>query len=263
MSDDLLKQIDDFNAKQAAVDAALKKQNQQSSSARTVKELSALVKFWYQILRSLEWIWTYVGSPLWSFSRKVTLYLFRRYRDLWDYVVYKKDEYGDKQFNKTRGGLMLLATGLTIWYLGLPLIEFAKDSSLYLMLGRRHETIIMHNAQEIDKDTDTWSVQGCESIPCGYHSSVNFRVRTSLFNHLWAFIHTGNVFFPDAIGAAIPPVPNKCDITSYGIRWKFLMRGMDLYPDLLDVERCTPVSIDIGLSPEQKEADKLGLTHGQ
>lgn len=49
------------------------------------------------------------------------------------------------------------------------------------------------------------------------------------------------MFFPDFVAAAIPVTVSECKITSYGLRAKLFMRGVEVYPDLL-ASSCTPVN---------------------
>jgi hypothetical protein len=53
-------------------------------------------------------------------------------------------------------------------------------------------------------------------------------------------VHGRGLFFPDYVAASVPLSISECKITSYGVRVKIFMRGMDIYPDLLQTE-CTPL----------------------
>jgi hypothetical protein len=84
------------------------------------------------------------------------------------------------------------------------------------------------------------SVQGCHQLPCTDENSFYFRIRATLFNEIWSLAHGRGLFFPDYVAASVPLSISECRITSYGVRMKIFMRGMDIYPDLLQTE-CTPL----------------------
>ena len=54
-------------------------------------------------------------------------------------------------------------------------------------------------------------------------------------------VHGRGLFFPDYVAASVPLSISQCTITSYGLRLKLIMRGVDIYPDLLKTE-CTPMT---------------------
>ncbi|HEX7881876.1 MAG TPA: hypothetical protein VF499_03965, partial [Afipia sp.] len=83
-------------------------------------------------------------------------------------------------------------------------------------------------------------------------NTVTFRVRSTWFNEIWSILHHGALFYPGYVAAAVSPVLNRCVITSYGIRRKFLVRTWELYPDLVQVE-CMPT--DAGGGKDGKVID--------
>ena len=66
-------------------------------------------------------------------------------------------------------------------------------------------------------------------------------IRASNFNEAWSILSGRGLFFPDYVAASVPVAVSRCKITSYGLRVKFLMRGFDIYPDLLQTE-CSPLN---------------------
>jgi hypothetical protein len=52
------------------------------------------------------------------------------------------------------------------------------------------------------------------------------------------------VFLPDYVAAAVPLSVSKCTMTSYGVRLKPFMRGMEVYPDVVSTVCEPPVGQD-------------------
>jgi hypothetical protein len=233
--DPLLEQLDRLKKQAADTGTRYKRQYDQSSIGRFQQDTSALVIFWYQIVRSVTWVWLNILRPLLRFFIFTPMkWLWGKYRALWDQVVYVKDQYGDRTFSKVRGGLFLTAT-LYVVYILPNLIELVWDTALYAATAQRHEQVYLISSQEIYPDRDIHAVKGCDALPCNDQNSFYFRVRPTLFNHIWSLLHHATVFFPDYVAAAAPAGITPCRVTNYGIRVKFVMKGLDLYPDALEI----------------------------
>jgi hypothetical protein len=216
------------------------KTDAKSWTGRTQHDLTAIHKFSYQFLAACHWIWLNILRPVTRFFYKPVPWLWHGYRVLWDKAVYTQDQYQNRLFSKTRAGVYLAATIAFVWYLAVPLTVMVFDTGLYLATAKRAETVYLTNSQEILPESNEHSVQGCHELPCTDHNSVYYRIRASNFNEVWSVLHGKGLFFPDYVAAAVPVSISKCTISSYGVRVKLLMRGFDLYPDLLEAE-CTPV----------------------
>ena len=81
---------------------------------------------------------------------------------------------------------------------------------------------------------------------------MTLRVRTTWLNQIFRILLHVVLFYPGYVAAAVSPVLNRCVITSYGIRRKFLVRTWELYPDLVQVE-CMPT--DAGGGKDGKVID--------
>ena len=100
-----------------------------------------------------------------------------------------------------------------------------------------HETIYLNGKNEIDPKNDVWSVGGCEGKPdCSNDDAVSFRIKPSLMHQAWSFSTGRGPFLPDYVAVPIPNVPSKCDVISYGLRWR-VSKWLNSYPSLLDA-RC-------------------------
>jgi hypothetical protein len=218
------------------------KANARSWTGRTQHDLTAIHKFWFQFLAACWWIYSKVFRPLARLLFKPVRWIWRFFRFLWDKAVYYEDSFQNRQFSKTRAGLFLLTFAVVAWYVIVPAAILAFDTALYLATVKRNEVVFLTNSQEIKPAENEHSVQGCHAIPCTDENSIYFRIRASNFNEVWSLLHGDGLFFPDYVAASVPLSISRCKITSYGLRIKLLMRGLDMYPDLLKTE-CSPLIV--------------------
>jgi hypothetical protein len=198
------------------------------------RAFAATMTFAYQLVSAFAWFYYNVVRRLTRPFVVFAQWLWKWYRRLWDKVVYDRRGY----FSRVRAGLFLTAT-LAFLYVLPAILLFIAQTGLFLFTKKR-ETVYLTYSQEILPHDDIHAVKGCEELPCTDQTSLTFRVRPSGFNHLWAFLNHRNIFFPDYVAAAVPPGVNRCEILSYGIRIKLLMRQYDIWPDLLEAS-CRPV----------------------
>ena len=222
-----------------------KKTYDQSDIGRTQRELSALGRFWSQVVHSCGWIYMRLIAPVTSRIYRFVRWAFARYRALWARCVYAKDAYGDPEFSKARGGSddyrddrrLLSCTALPRSPSPCPgILPPCGTTADYLS-----------NSQNLSNSQggEIHEVYGCETLPCTDQNTVTFRVRATWFNEVWSVLHHGSLFYPGYVAAAVNPVVNRCVITSYGIRRKLLVQAWELYPDLVQV-KCMPTGADEG-----------------
>ena len=171
-------------------------------------------------------------------------------RRVWEKVVYYDDQFGNRLFSKTRAGMFLTISIVFAWFVFIPAVAFLYDLGLYLATVKTDEIVYLTNSQEILPEENIHSVQGCHALPCTDKNSIYFRIRATYFNEAWSLAHGRGLFFPDYVAASVPLSISRCTITSYGVRVKLIMRGMDIYPDLLRTE-CAPLQGDLpdGVAP--------------
>jgi hypothetical protein len=228
--------IDDDAYRAAKTDAA-------SFQTRRRNEVASMNRFLAQLILAAHWIYQSILRPVGRFASIPLRHLFRGYRWLWDKVVYVEDPYKNRMFSKTRAGVFLTVSIVFAWFILVPALVFLFDVGLYLATVRKDEVVYLTNSQEIIPEENVHSVQGCHSLPCTDDNSVYFRIRGTLFNEGWSLVHGRGIFYPDYIAAAVPLSISKCTITSYGVRIKFVVRGMDIYPDVLSTE-CAPLQTE-------------------
>lgn len=170
-------------------------------------------------------------GPLGWVSRK--LGQFGRWYRIRIWTRYARNAEG--RLTKKRVTATVLATLLAIWIT--PSIVYAAWQGTLMATTWEDEELYLTAAEEVGDDIH--SVRGCRKIPCSESDAIYFRVRTSLMHNLYALADHGSVFYPDYTASVVAPGVNRCDVTSYGFRVKALMRGWDIYPDMLDAT-CVP-----------------------
>lgn len=112
------------------------------------------------------------------------------------------------------------------------------------------EVIYLNGKNEIDPKNDIWSVGGCETKPgCGPEDAISFRIKPSLMHQAWSWSTGRGPFLPDYVAVPISNVPSKCEVTSYGLRWR-ISKWMNSYPVLLDAH----CNVNEQVAPQQKLA---------
>ncbi len=170
-------------------------------------------------------------GPLGWIFRKVGQFTRWYRRRVWD--RYARN--GDGQLTKKRTAGTLISTMLVIWMI--PTVIYACWQGLLMATTWENEELYLTSAEEVGDDIH--SVRGCRKIPCSESDAIYFRVRSSLMHNLYAIADHGSVFYPDYTASVVAPGVNSCKVVSYGFRVKALMRGWDIYPDMLDAT-CVP-----------------------
>jgi hypothetical protein len=231
----LKKKIDDKSYEQRKAEAA-------SWTRRTQEDISALQAFLAGLAGIFVWLYRRLLRPLVRFLAWPAEWAWCLGRALWNRFVYVEDQYKNRMLSKKRAAIFTIASAVFAWYIFVPAVIFLYDLGLYLVTVKHDEVVYLTNSQEIIPEENVHSVQGCHQLPCTDANSFYFRIRATLFNEVWSVVHGRGLFFPDYVAASVPLSISQCKITSYGVRLKFVMRGMDIYPDLLRTE-CEPLQI--------------------
>lgn len=145
----------------------------------------------------------------------------------------------NKEGNLTwlRTSMVLFFTVALFWIV--PTTLHATWQGALMATTMKRETIYLNNAEEVDPEGNVHAIRGCANIPCSESDAIYFRVRPTLAHTIYALVDHGRVFYPDYTASVVAPGVNECEVVSYGIRIKALMRGWDVFPDMLDAT-CTP-----------------------
>lgn len=159
-----------------------------------------------------------------SFAGKKIFGIFSWYKKLW--VKFTHNKYDE--FVYKRGAAMAAAT------LIVPILICLILQTGYYLATYKKETIYLNQSEEIYPDDNIWGVRGCNTKHCDSDTSLYFRIKPSLFHHLWNIGHSGRVFLPDAIGSSVPTGLTRCEVISYGVRFRVLMM-FNVYPNILKI----------------------------
>lgn len=159
-----------------------------------------------------------------SFIGRKILGIFFWYKRLWVKLTHNKYD----EFVYKRGAAMMVATLIAPLFMGLIL------QTTYYLATYKKEIIYLNQSEEIYPDDNIWGVRGCHTKYCDSDSSLYFRIKPSLFHHLWDLGHNGRIFLPDVIGSSVPTGLTRCEVISYGVRFRMTMI-FNIYPNILNV----------------------------
>ena len=206
---------------------------------------------WHKFMRALYW----AGSLIKALGTFIGLGLARLlgwYRRLWVRLTHNKYD----EFVYKRGLGMALAT--LVFIVLIPTIGLLIFQTVYYLATYKKDSIYLIQSEEIYPDQNTWGVRGCYTQTCDSDSSLYFRIRPSLFHHLWNLGHHGSIFLPDIIGSSVPTGLTKCEIVSYGLRLKIMM-SLDIYPSILEIQCQEALTPAAGLQQPPPAAGRTPL----
>ena len=179
------------------------------------------------VLTPVTFVWSLIRRPVLFIAGKIGRIL-NWYKNLWIRLTHNK--YGE--FVYKRGAAVAMATFVSA--IVLPTVIVLCLQTTYYLATYKKESIYLIQSEEIFPEDNTWAVRGCYTKNCDSSSSLYFRIKPSLFHHLWSISHNGDIFLPDAIGSSVPTGLTKCDVISYGIRTRLLMT-FHIYPSVLKI----------------------------
>lgn len=159
---------------------------------------------------------------------------FSWYKALW--VKFTHNKYDE--FVYKRGVTMAAATLATMVII--PMLICLIFQTAYFWTTYKKEIIYLSQSEEIYPDDNIWGVRGCYTQRCDSDSSIYFRIKPSVFHHLWNIGNNGHVFLPDVIGSSVPTGLTQCEVISYGVRMRMTML-FNIYPNILKIT-CDGVS---------------------
>jgi hypothetical protein len=189
--------------------------------------VDGLRSFIQLILSLAALIWGLIKAPA-LFAAEKLARLFAWYKPLW--VRYTHNKYDE--FVYKRGLVMAAATVAAVVIIP-GLVGLFLQTGYYLATHKK-ESIYLIQSEEIYPDDNIWAVRGCHNQNCDSESSLYYRIKPSLFHHLWSISHNGAIFLPDTIGSSVPTGLTRCEVDSYGIRMRVLM-AFNIYPSILKI----------------------------
>ena len=135
-----------------------------------------------------------------------------------------------------------MVVGTAAVALSLPEIFSTAAHGVFMATTYDRHFVYMQDAHEISPEDNVWAARGCNEWPCDDETSLYYRIKPSFLHHVWSLAVNKNFFFADYVAGAIPAVPSKCDIESYGFRGKFFVRNFEVFPYIMSVHSCVPLS---------------------
>lgn len=189
--------------------------------------MNGIRTFVQMIVTAVSSVWSLVRTPVLFIFGKLSG-LFGWYGKLW--VKYTHNKY--EEFVYKRGVAMALASLAAL--VVIPSILWLLLQTGYYLATYKKESIYLIQSEEIYPDDNIWGVRGCYTKNCDSDSSLYYRIKPSIFHHLWSIGHEGAIFLPDSIGSSVPTGLTRCEVVSYGLRFRVLMT-FHVYPSILQI----------------------------
>lgn len=182
----------------------------------------------YTVFKFIENCFIIPVKKLWKFCGPFTNW----YSEKWN--KYTHDKYGDFLYKKAA---VMIAVTIVSLYVALGVAKFTFDLCYYLCT-KKVETIYLSDSVELDSDASLWGVKGCPTKDCDSDTALYFRIKITWFHAIWNLWTHHSIFFPDGIAAGIPTGQSKCEVLSYGLRYRIVMIW-NFYPQILQVKCVT------------------------
>ncbi len=238
--DDVLRRLRDSmkndvagNARRILKDADANARNMRDG----LKFLGGVARVAFAIASGIRKVGSYVPGPL--------KWCFNKYAKAWNAFTHVKDKDGDIQFSKKRAIGMGLVTAMalgSVWPIEWPMGERGILADLAFYEATKKDEVVYLHMPEEPGGNHIYTADGAYSYPASAEDALHYEIKDSFFNDAWNLVHHGKKFFPDYVKAAIPPVPSRCEVHSYGFRWKLISRYGHIYPQILDVS-CEPIGL--------------------
>jgi len=165
---------------------------------------------------------------IFSFIGKKIYQIVSWYKGLWVKFTYNQYD----EFVYKRGIVMVFASIAAVVII--PGVLSLILQTTYFLTTYKKETVYLTQSEEIYPDDNIWGVRGCHTQNCSGDSSLYYRIRPSVFHHLWNLQDNGHLFFPDALGSSVPVGLTRCEVVSYGVRTRVMML-FHIYPNILKI----------------------------
>jgi hypothetical protein len=118
------------------------------------------------------------------------------------------------------------------------------DGVIYAMTAERNEIVYLNSTTDMDQATNLQSASGCATLVdggCDEKDIVYFRAENTWFNIFWSLLVNHKMYYAEYAVGAVSSQYQKCILTAYGFRWRFLAAKLNFYPEILEVKHCSPI----------------------
>jgi hypothetical protein len=232
--DALLRQAREASAAAEHMGKTMRRLARQAPGGEAAKQARDVLQALHHATQAGYWIYRNILAPTAHVLKPLAGPAWRGAKWAWDRAAYTKNDEGEREFSKTRAGLLVTAVLLLIFTGAGSALVHSGLQCVWWLTTRYTDTIYLNQSEE--PSPHMHSVKGCHDLPCTDQNSVYFRVEDSWFHDIRSLIVHHDLFYPDFVAGAVPPGVNKCKITAYGVRWKLFTRFLEIYPRLLEVE---------------------------
>ena len=187
-----------------------------------IEKVKYIISVIYTIFKFIENCFIIPFKKFWNFCAPLRNWYNKQWKK-WCY-----DKYGDFFWKRA---LCIICATIAFLYTMVCVLEFIFDLGYYLST-KKVETIYLSDSVELEDGL--WSAKGCPSKQCSSDNALYFRIKNTWFNNIWNIWNHGQIFFPDITAAGIPTGQAKCEVISYGLRYRLVMI-FNYYPQILQV----------------------------
>jgi hypothetical protein len=194
-----------------------------------------------RVVARIQHIWSLIAG-FFSFMNDGPLgWIGRRLRSIWNWyhrAVWNRFARNDEgRLTPKRATVTFFATLFGLYMIP-TLLGFTLQVGM-MAATMKTEEVYLTQSEEIDPNGELFNVRGNTSAVSTPDNALYYRVRPTLAHQIYSYAKYHTPFYAEDI-ASIAPGLNRCEVTSYGVRVRFLVRGWGLYPDML-WSSCTPV----------------------
>lgn len=214
-----------------------------SDTGKATYEGSRIVR---AFIKTAIWTWEKFLLPVVRYTiAPIAYWVIRKYTKLYNWLAYTKDEKTGKERIHYPRSLATIIGSFVIgyWLLtsAIPFLSHLAYEAILYPTTLRKETMIMMGSEADAIQPGVFYAKGCSDLShCDDTHSIRYEIRTSNWVYLKTLFTKGQLFLPEFVDGAIPNVVAKCELETWGIRF----RPLALYPQISSVKRCVPLSDD-------------------
>ena len=175
----------------------------------------------------------------------IATWIIRRYTQFYQWLAYTTDENtGEERVHYPRSLATIIGSLIVAYWIVTSAIPFighlAYEATLY-PTTLRAESMYMMGSEADATHAGVFYAKGCIDLNhCNDTHSIRYEIKHSNWLYIKNIFTKGTLFLPEYIDGAIPNVVAKCELETWGVRF----RPLGLYPQISSVKRCVPLSDD-------------------
>mgnify|MGYP000156120793 CR=1 FL=1 len=198
------------------------------------------------IIQTAIWTWRRLLLPIIRhIFAPIASWIIKKYAKLYNWLAYTKDKKtGKERIHYPRSLATIIGSFIVGYWLltsAIPFLSHLLYEAILYPTTLRTETMMMMGSEADGTRAGVFYAKGCRDLShCDDTHSIRYEIRHSNWIYLKTFFTKGELFLPEFLDGAIPNVVAKCELETWGIRF----RPLGLYPQISSVKRCVPLSDD-------------------